>query len=291
LNELAQIIAIPPPAGLRAILDDLFHRGVRRLLVEGGARLGREFLADGLVDELQLVVAPFFVGAAAAPRFADPAVYPQDQARPMRLAEVRRLDDVVLIRYLLGGEAADGEPGERGVGDIPAVSRAGGEPWLRGGPDGAPGRGGAASEADVHWLHRAIELSRRCPPSPFAFSVGAVVVAADGAVLATGYSREGSTQDQAEETALAKLTPGDSRLAGATLYSSLEPCRFRASRPRPCAELIADSGLRRVVVAWLEPPVFAAGGGANLLRAAGVTVVEVPALAAEARAVNAAVLG
>jgi pyrimidine deaminase RibD-like protein len=84
--------------------------------------------------------------------------------------------------------------------------------------------------------------------------------------------------------------PGDPRLATATLYSSLEPCRFRASRPRPCAELIAGAGLRRVVIAWLEPPVFAPGGGAALLREAGITVVEVADLAVQARAVNAAVL-
>ena len=77
---------------------------------------------------------------------------------------------------------------------------------------------------------------------------------------------------------------------GATLYSSLEPCRARASRPTPCAELIIRAGLRRVVIAWLEPPVFAAGGGAAMLGEAGITVVEVPGLAAEARAVNAAVL-
>jgi len=46
-----------------------------------------------------------------------------------------------------------------------------------------------------------------------------------------------------------------------------------------------------VVIAWLEPPVFAPGGGAARLREAGITVVEIPGLAAEARAVNAAVLG
>jgi 5-amino-6-(5-phosphoribosylamino)uracil reductase len=341
LDGLAQVIAIPPPAGLRAILNDLSRRGVRRLLVEGGARLGRELLADGLVDELQLAVAPFFVGAAAAPRFAGPAVYPHDPARPMRLAEVRRLDDIVLARYLLGdaaGEPASGDPGERTAGEYPGGSGTGaepwlpagpdpdgepgaaagpgpaggsgfdgepwlpagrgpagasgfdGEPWLRGGPGEAPGHGDVASEADVRWLRRAIGLSRRCPPSSAAFSVGAIVVAADGAVLATGYSRQGSALDHAEEAALAKLGPADPRLAGATLYSSLEPCRFRASRPRTCADLVAAAGLRRVVVAWLEPPVFAAGGGADLLRADGITVVEVPALAAEARAVNAAVL-
>jgi diaminohydroxyphosphoribosylaminopyrimidine deaminase / 5-amino-6-(5-phosphoribosylamino)uracil reductase len=162
---------------------------------------------------------------------------------------------------------------------------------VTGGEPSAPGRGGCATGADLRWLWQAIELSRRCPPSQTAFAVGALVVADDGSVLATGYSREGSPYDHAEEAALAKLDPADPRLAGATLYSSLEPCAARASRPHPCAELVIEAGLRRVVIAWLEPPLFAPGGGAGILRAAGVTVVEVPGLAAEARAVNAAVLG
>jgi pyrimidine deaminase RibD-like protein len=155
----------------------------------------------------------------------------------------------------------------------------------------APGRGPAATASDRHWLRQAIELSRRCPPSPSAFCVGAVIVAADGSTLATGFSREHDPHNHAEEGALATVDPGDPRLPGATLYSSLEPCRFRASRPRPCAELIIAAGVRRVVIGWLEPPVFAQGGGAKLLRSSGVTVVEVPELADEARAVNAAVLG
>jgi pyrimidine deaminase RibD-like protein len=149
----------------------------------------------------------------------------------------------------------------------------------------------STAQTDLRWLARAIELSRLCPPSRTAFSVGAVIVAGDGSVLATGYSREGGPHDHAEEAALAKLEPGDPRLAGATLYSSLEPCAARASRPRPCAELIIAAGLRRVVIAWLEPPLFAAGGGAGMLRAAGITVVEIPELASEARAVNAGVPG
>jgi diaminohydroxyphosphoribosylaminopyrimidine deaminase/5-amino-6-(5-phosphoribosylamino)uracil reductase len=157
--------------------------------------------------------------------------------------------------------------------------------------DQEPGSGSAATAADRQWLRQAIELSRCCPPSRSAFSVGAVIVAADGTTMAAGFSRQRDPHDHAEEGALATLAPGDPRLAGATLYSSLEPCRFRASRPCPCAELIIAAGLRRVVIAWLEPPLFAQGGGAELLRSAGVTVVEIPELAAEARAVNAAVLG
>src|SRR5690242_1754044 len=293
LNDIAPVIAVPPPVELGAILADLSRRGVHRLLVEGGARLGREFLAEGLVDELALTVAPFFVGAAAAPRFAGPGVYPHDPAWPMHLAEVRQLDDVVLLRYLLGGDGPAARPGQAAharAGHVAASGRPGG-PVVPGAPGpGAPGTGAAATAADRAWLAQAIDLSRHCPPSPSAFCVGAVVVAADGTVMATGYSRETSQHSHAEEAALARIDPSDPRLAGATLYSSLEPCRVRASRPTPCAELIIAAGLRRVVIAWLEPPVFAPGGGAALLREAGITVVEVPGLAAEARAVNAAVL-
>ena len=153
-----------------------------------------------------------------------------------------------------------------------------------------PGRGAAASAVDREWLGEAIGLSRRCPPSQSAFSVGAVIVAADGGTLAAGFSRQRDPHDHAEEGALATLDPADPRLPRATLYSSLEPCRFRASRPHPCSELIIEAGLRRVVIAWLEPPVFAPGGGAALLREAGITVVEVADLAVQARAVNAMVL-
>jgi pyrimidine deaminase RibD-like protein len=149
------------------------------------------------------------------------------------------------------------------------------------------GVGDPAGE-DRRWLARAIELSRRCPPSASAFSVGAVLVSATGAVIATGFSRERDPADHAEEVALARAA-GPS-LDGATLYSSLEPCLRRASRPRPCAELILEAGLRRVVLAWLEPPVFTPGGGAAWLREHGVIVIEMPELAAAARAVNAGLL-
>jgi diaminohydroxyphosphoribosylaminopyrimidine deaminase / 5-amino-6-(5-phosphoribosylamino)uracil reductase len=145
------------------------------------------------------------------------------------------------------------------------------------------------SAADRRFLRQAIELSRRCPPSKTAFSVGAVVVDARGAVLATGYSRESDPHDHAEEAALAKLA-GAPR-PGATIYSSLEPCLRRLSRPRTCCELIVAAGIARVVLAWREPPIFVPGGGAAWLEARGVVVTEVAELADAARAVNAHLLG
>jgi len=67
----------------------------------------------------------------------------------------------------------------------------------------------------------------------------------------------------------------------------LEPCSVRASRPRSCTEWILRAGIPRVVFAWREPSLFVDCEGAELLRAAGVEVVEVPALAELVRAVNA----
>ncbi|MFC4534309.1 deaminase [Sphaerisporangium dianthi] len=143
------------------------------------------------------------------------------------------------------------------------------------------------AETDQLWLAETIALSRRCPVSTTAFAVGAVVVAGDGTVLATGHSREGDPHDHAEEAALAKIASGDPRLASATVYSSLEPCTRRASRPRSCTELIIAAGVPRVVFAWREPDLFVDCTGAETLRDAGVEVVEHPGLAPAAREVNA----
>lgn len=152
----------------------------------------------------------------------------------------------------------------------------------------APGTGPLASAADHHWLALACELATLCPPSRTAFSVGAVIVAADGTELARGHSREGDDPVvHAEEAALAKLDPADPRLAAATVYSSLEPCAHRASRPKPCARLILDAGVRRVVTAWREPDTFVAGAdGSGLLAAQGVEVVVLPEFEERAKAPN-----
>ena len=74
---------------------------MRRLLVEGGQDVLAQFLGAGLADELQLVVAPVFVGDARAPRLLGRRRLPVDRRRRADLAEVRRIDDVVLLRYAL----------------------------------------------------------------------------------------------------------------------------------------------------------------------------------------------
>jgi 5-amino-6-(5-phosphoribosylamino)uracil reductase len=141
--------------------------------------------------------------------------------------------------------------------------------------------------ADRYWLRESISEARRCPPSTHAFSVGAVIVDAAGREIARGYSRENGPLDHAEESALAKVDPRDPRLAGATIYSSLEPCSVRKSRPYACAALIRAAGIPRVVYAWREPILFVNGAGDEELTAAGVEVIQLRELEPAARAVNA----
>ncbi len=141
---------------------------------------------------------------------------------------------------------------------------------------------------DTAWMRLAVSLAWQCPPSRAAFSVGAVVVDADGTELSRGFSREGGDlAAHAEEAALGKVSPGEPRLAGATIYSTLEPCSQRKSRTQTCTGLIIAAGLRRVVFAWREPALFVADcQGAELLARVGIEVTELPDLAADAAAPN-----
>jgi 5-amino-6-(5-phosphoribosylamino)uracil reductase len=102
LDGVAEVVDAGDPLSLDALLADLAGRGVRRLMVEGGGAVHTLFLTSGLVDELQLVVAPFFVGDPSAPRFVQSGVFPQSPERPMRLAEATRIGDLALLRYLVG---------------------------------------------------------------------------------------------------------------------------------------------------------------------------------------------
>jgi 5-amino-6-(5-phosphoribosylamino)uracil reductase len=101
LGRVATVVDAGEPVDLRRLLVDLRGRGVRRLMVEGGGTIHTQFLTAGLADELQLVVAPVFVGDSRAPRFVHDGGFPWGPDRRAVLAEVRQLDDVVLLRYAL----------------------------------------------------------------------------------------------------------------------------------------------------------------------------------------------
>lgn len=142
---------------------------------------------------------------------------------------------------------------------------------------------------DREYMKMAVDLSLQSPPSPTAYRVGAVVVTAAGEVFA-GYTHETGSANHAEEEAIAKAHDADADLHGATIYSSMEPCSTRRSKPRSCTQLIIEEGFGRVVYALDEPIHFVDCRGREMLSDAGIKVDLMSQFAAQVESINAHVL-
>lgn len=101
LAAVATVVDGGEPVEVPRLTEDLYARGVRRLMVEGGGRVHTQFLTTGIADELHLVVAPFFVGSSHARRFVGDGDFPWNPAHRARLVETCQIGDVVLLRYAL----------------------------------------------------------------------------------------------------------------------------------------------------------------------------------------------
>ncbi|WP_194765560.1 bifunctional diaminohydroxyphosphoribosylaminopyrimidine deaminase/5-amino-6-(5-phosphoribosylamino)uracil reductase RibD [Microbacterium sp. UFMG61] len=124
----------------------------------------------------------------------------------------------------------------------------------------------AVNETERRAMSRALELATLGPRGVNP-QVGAVILSPDGTVLAEGW-HQGAGTPHAEVDALSKLAPGAAR--GATAVVTLEPCNH-TGRTGPCAVALLEAGIDRVVYA-LDDPGAVSGGGADRLRAAGVSV-------------------
>ncbi|MEW6659017.1 MAG: bifunctional diaminohydroxyphosphoribosylaminopyrimidine deaminase/5-amino-6-(5-phosphoribosylamino)uracil reductase RibD [Thermodesulfobacteriota bacterium] len=113
-------------------------------------------------------------------------------------------------------------------------------------------------------------------PNPM---VGAVVVRA-GEIVGRGYHRAYGLP-HAEVEAIHRA---GEEAQGADLYVTLEPCNHQGKTP-PCTQAVLNAGIRRVVIATLDPNPRVNGGGAEVLQGRGVQV-ETGLLAAEARRLN-----
>jgi 5-amino-6-(5-phosphoribosylamino)uracil reductase len=107
LEPVATVVDCGDSVEMRTLSTDLASRGVERLMVEGGATIHTQFLTENIADELQLTVAPVFVGDSEAPRFVRDGVFPWNPSRRAELVEVRQLGDVVLLRYALSSRFGD----------------------------------------------------------------------------------------------------------------------------------------------------------------------------------------
>jgi 5-amino-6-(5-phosphoribosylamino)uracil reductase len=147
----------------------------------------------------------------------------------------------------------------------------------------------SAERLDFELMSRALTLSRQSLAAECRYRVGAVVVTVDGMEYG-GYTGETDPANHAEEEAIAKAVAVGKNLCGATIYSTIEPCSRRSSKPTSCSALIIRHGFRRVVFALSEPDCFVCCEGARLLREAGIEVTEMPAFAPAVREVNKHVL-
>jgi len=135
------------------------------------------------------------------------------------------------------------------------------------------------------YMHRALELARHglgsTSPNPM---VGAVIVSEDGRIIGEGYHRR-CGEGHAEVNAIASVAESDRELLReSTMYVTLEPCSHYGKTP-PCAKLIIDTGIPRVVIGAGDPFKKVAGKGIQMMRDAGIEVA-VGILADQSRALN-----
>lgn len=119
------------------------------------------------------------------------------------------------------------------------------------------------------YMFEAIELAKkgagRVSPNPL---VGAVIVK-NGKIIGKGY-HEMYGSNHAEVNAFKNATED---VAGADMYVTLEPCSHYGHTP-PCAKAIIEHNIKRVYVGLKDPNPKVAGNGINMLRNAGIEVIE-----------------
>lgn len=139
----------------------------------------------------------------------------------------------------------------------------------------------------ANYIAHCIEIARRgeyyVAPNPM---VGTVLTDKDGNIMAEGW-HEKYGGPHAEVNCFRNLDisrPQDLEMSKYTLFVSLEPCSHYGKTP-PCAKLIIEKGVRRVIVGMLDPNPLVAGKGVQMLRDAGIEVV-VGVLEKECRELN-----
>lgn len=135
-------------------------------------------------------------------------------------------------------------------------------------------------DQDLIYMSRALELAKlgegHTNPNPM---VGAVLVK-NGRIIGEGY-HEVCGQAHAEVNAFKHATEDPE---GADLYVTLEPCSHYGKTP-PCAKLIIEKKVRRVIIAALDPNPLVSGRGVRMIQEAGIEVIS-GVMEEEAKALN-----
>ena len=135
-------------------------------------------------------------------------------------------------------------------------------------------------DPDERYMWMALDLARRAcgktSPNPM---VGTVIVRG-GEVVGTGFHKKAGDQ----HAEIVALTEAGAKARKATLYANLEPCSHQGRTP-PCTEAIIRAGIRKVVIATVDPNPLVSGQGIRILQEAGIKV-KVGVLEDKARRLN-----
>ena len=121
---------------------------------------------------------------------------------------------------------------------------------------------------DQEFMRRAIGLARDQMGKTWPNPAVACVVVKDGEVVAEAATAPGG-RPHAEEQAVPAA--GD-KAKCATAYVTMEPCGARSSGRTSCAQYLIEAGVKRVVIACLDPSPFAAGRGVERVKGKGLAV-------------------
>ncbi|MCX8207843.1 MAG: 2,5-diamino-6-(ribosylamino)-4(3H)-pyrimidinone 5'-phosphate reductase [Methanothrix sp.] len=83
---------------LRELMEMLYERGVRRLMVEGGGTLNWSLIEQGLVDEICVFVGPMVIGGRDAPTLVDGRGFAENFQK-LELKSTEHIDDGILIKW------------------------------------------------------------------------------------------------------------------------------------------------------------------------------------------------
>jgi diaminohydroxyphosphoribosylaminopyrimidine deaminase/5-amino-6-(5-phosphoribosylamino)uracil reductase len=119
--------------------------------------------------------------------------------------------------------------------------------------------------ADLRWMSLALAVGRRGRPAPNPH-VGAVIVSGGEAVGLGWHERAGGAHAE-----VVALHAAARRAKDAVLYVTLEPCNHHGRTP-PCVDAIVAAGLRRIVVACIDPNPHVVGHGVDRLRDRAIEV-------------------
>jgi 2,5-diamino-6-(ribosylamino)-4(3H)-pyrimidinone 5'-phosphate reductase len=100
ISRVAEVVVLPRQTlSPTAVLDLLWDRGMKKVLLEGGGEVHFAFARERVVDELYITVTPRLIGGTEAPSILDGRGFLKDEHVRLTLVSCRRIDDELFLRY------------------------------------------------------------------------------------------------------------------------------------------------------------------------------------------------